>query len=93
MGMTALDGLPMGTRCGNLDPGVVIYMVRDLGIEPGEMEKILYNESGLKGLSGVSGDVKILLENGGPQARFALDYFALRIAQAYAGDGRIDGRH
>lgn len=81
MGMTALDGLPMGTRCGALDPGALIYMLRDLKTPIEEMEKTLYSDSGLKGLSGISGDVRDLLESDNPQARFALDYFALKVAQ------------
>ncbi|MBU6474901.1 MAG: acetate/propionate family kinase [Alphaproteobacteria bacterium] len=81
MGMTALDGLPMGTRSGALDPGAVIYMVRDLGLSPEKAEHILYNASGLKGLSGLSNDVKTLLESDDPKAAFALDYFSLRVAQ------------
>ncbi len=81
MGMTALDGLPMGTRTGALDPGVVLHMIRDLGLTAEETERIFYHDSGLKGLSGVSNDVKALLESDDPRAAFALDYFALRVAQ------------
>jgi acetate kinase len=81
MGMTALEGLPMGTRCGNLDPGAVIYMIRDLGIAADKTEHILYNESGLRGISGISNDVKTLLESKDPKAAFALDYFSLKVAQ------------
>lgn len=81
MGMTALDGLPMGTRCGALDPGAVIYMIRDLNIAVQALENILYEQSGLKGLSGISNDVKTLLDSRNPQAQFALDYFVLRTAQ------------
>jgi acetate kinase len=84
MGMTALDGLPMGTRAGALDAGAVIYMIRDLGLPPEKTEHILYEQSGLKGLSGMSGDVKILLESKDANARFALDYFALKVAQYIA---------
>lgn len=80
MGMTALDGLPMGSRCGALDPGVVTHLVRgDFGAE--EIERLLYEESGLKGLSGISNDVTTLLASDDPAARFALDYFALKVAQ------------
>ncbi len=81
MGMTALEGLPMGTRCGALDPGAIIYMIRDLKISPADAEHILYNDSGLKGLSGLTNDVKSLQESTDPKAGFALDYFSLRIAQ------------
>jgi len=81
MGMTALEGLPMGTRCGNLDPGAVIYMIRDLGLLPDKAEHILYNDSGLKGLSGLTNDVKTLQASNDPKAAFALDYFSLKTAQ------------
>ena len=84
MGMTALDGVPMGTRSGSFDPAAVIYMIRDLGMTPDEVEHSLYEKSGLKGLSEMTNDVKILLASQDPRARFALDYFALRIAQYFA---------
>lgn len=85
MGMTALDGLPMGTRCGAIDPGAVLYMIRDLGLGVDEAERALYQDSGLKGLSGISNDVKTLLESDTADTRFALDYFALKTAQMMAG--------
>jgi acetate kinase len=81
MGMTALDGLPMGTRSGALDPGAVIYMLRNLGMDVDEVEAELYERSGLRGLSGLTNDVKALLESREPDARFALEYFALKVAQ------------
>ncbi len=81
MSLTALDGLAMGTRCGALDPGAVIYMLRDLGMDVGEVEQALYNRSGLLGLSGISNDVEVLLKSADPRAVFALDYFALKVAQ------------
>lgn len=81
MGMTALDGLPMGTRCGALDPGAVLYMIRTLGMAPEDVEDALYNDSGLKGLSGATNDVKKLLASPDPHAAFALDFLALKTAQ------------
>ncbi|MDE1901841.1 MAG: acetate/propionate family kinase [Alphaproteobacteria bacterium] len=81
MGMTALDGLPMGTRCGALDAGAVIYMLRDLGMQADDVEQMLYAQSGLLGLSDISNDVKVLHENGSKDALFALDYFAMKVAQ------------
>ncbi len=81
MGMTALDGLPMGTRCGSLDPGALIYMIRDMGMGVERAEHVLYHDSGLKGLSGQTNDVRALLASRNPTARFALDYFALKTAQ------------
>ena len=84
MGMTALDGLPMGTRCGALDAGAVVYMLQNLGLDAGDIENILYHESGLKGLSGLSNDVKTLSESTDEKAIFALEYFALKTAQYVA---------
>lgn len=81
MGMTALDGLPMGSRTGAIDPGAVTYMLRQLGMSADEVEHALYERSGLKGLSGLSNDVKTLLESTDSRAGFALDYFALKVAQ------------
>ena len=81
MGMTALDGLPMGSRCGSLDPGAVIYMIRELGLSADEVESILYNESGLLGLSQWTNDMNLLQNSDEPEAQFALNYFCLRTAQ------------
>jgi acetate kinase len=83
MGFTALDGLPMGTRPGQLDPGVVLYLMEQ-GVASAEIEHLLYHESGLKGLSGLSGDMRDLLGSDSPPARLALDYFAHRTAAAIA---------
>lgn len=84
MGMTALDGLPMGTRCGALDAGAVLYMFQSLGMNAQEVSDALYERSGLLGLSGLSNDVETLLKSDDPRARFALDYFALKVAQLAA---------
>ena len=84
MGMTALDGLPMGTRCGALDAGAVLYMIRDMGLGVDDVERILYEESGLKGLSGLTNDAKTLSESDNPKAAFALSYYALKAAQHIA---------
>ncbi|HET8701734.1 MAG TPA: acetate/propionate family kinase [Nitrococcus sp.] len=84
MGMTALDGLPMGTRCGSLDPGVPIYMMRQLGLSADEIDRILSYESGLKGLSGISGDTRELVASDSPAARFAIDFFCMMTAQHVA---------
>ncbi|BCA94519.1 acetate kinase [Legionella antarctica] len=81
MGLTALDGLPMGTRCGSLDPGAIIYMLRHLNLSLDEVEKILYDDSGLLGLSGLTNDVKELQNSDDNNANFALDYFSLKGAQ------------
>ncbi len=81
MGFTALDGLPMGTRPGQLDAGVVLYLLAQKGMSPAEVEHFLYHDCGLKGVSGISNDVRDLLASDDPQAAFAIDYFAYRIAQ------------
>jgi acetate kinase len=79
MGFTALDGLPMGTRPGQIDPGVLIYLMTDRGMSVGEVQKFLYSDCGLKGLSGVSNDVRELLESSASGAKLALDHFIYRI--------------
>ncbi len=84
MGMTVLDGLPMGTRTGSIDPGVVFYIVRELGMTPAEVENMFYTQSGLKGMSGISNDVKTLLESPDPRAAYAIDYFCTYIAKNIA---------
>ncbi|MDR2214859.1 MAG: acetate/propionate family kinase [Nevskiaceae bacterium] len=81
MGLTALDGLPMGTRSGSIDPGAVLYAQRALGMRPDEIEASLYQRSGLLGLSGLTNDVRVLLTSDDPAARFALDHFALKVSQ------------
>jgi acetate kinase len=80
MGFTALDGLPMGTRPGQLDPGVVLYLMTEKGMSAEEISDLLYRESGLKGLSGVSNDMRDLLASAEPGAAFALDHFIHRCA-------------
>ncbi|HEY8277838.1 MAG TPA: acetate/propionate family kinase [Methyloceanibacter sp.] len=80
MGFTALDGLPMGTRPGQLDAGIVLYLLTEKGMSAHEIEHLFYHDCGLKGLSGVSNDVRDLLASSDPRAKFALDYFVYRIA-------------
>ena len=84
LGFTALDGLPMGTRPGQLDPGVVLHLMSTKGMTAGEVQGFLYRECGLKGLSGVSNDMRELEASSDPRAAFAVDYFAYRIG-LYAG--------
>jgi len=81
MGFTALDGLPMGTRCGNLDPGVVLYLMDELGMDARAIEKLLYQQSGLLGISGISSDMRTLQESGDPAAKAAIDMFVYRIGR------------
>jgi acetate kinase len=80
MGFTAMDGLPMGTRPGQLDPGVVLYLMSEKGMGAEAIQDFLYKDCGLKGLSGISNDVRELLASQDPQAALALDYFVYRIA-------------
>jgi acetate kinase len=80
MGFTALDGLPMGTRPGQLDPGVVLYLLDEKKMTTAQVQRLLYNGCGLKGLSGISNDVRELEANrDDPKAKFALDYFVYRV--------------
>jgi acetate kinase len=81
MSFSALDGLPMGTRVGDLDPAVVLYLQQARGMSVGEVQTLLYTQSGLLGVSGISSDVRELLASPSPGARLALDYFAYRIAR------------
>ncbi|PTM94186.1 acetate/propionate family kinase [Mycoplana dimorpha] len=78
-GFTALDGIPMGARCGQIDPGVLLYLLQQKGMSADEVQDLLYKESGLKGLSGVSNDVRALLSSEDPRAAFALEHFVHRI--------------
>ena len=80
MGFTALDGLPMGTRAGQIDPGVVLYLIEQKGMSPHEAQRLLYNDCGLKGLSGISNDMRELEASSDPRAAFAIDYFVYRIS-------------
>jgi acetate kinase len=81
MGFTALDGLMMGTRSGSIDPGVLLYLMDELTMSSREVARLLYHESGLLGVSGVSHDVRTLLASSNPRARLALDLFVYRIAR------------
>jgi acetate kinase len=80
MGFTALDGLPMGTRPGQVDPGVVLYLITEKGMDPVAVQNLFYHECGLKGLSGLSNDMRDLETNADPRAVFAVDYFVYRVA-------------
>jgi acetate kinase len=95
MGFTALDGLPMGTRPGQLDPGIMLYLMSEKHMSAKEIERVLYNDSGLKGLSGISNDVRELLASPDPRAKLALDHFVYRISlfagMLAAALGGIDG--
>ena len=81
MGFTAVDGLPMGTRCGAIDPGVILYLMDERGLDARAVEKLIYNQSGLLGVSGVSSDMRTLLESAEPRAALAIDLFVYRIGR------------
>jgi acetate kinase len=79
MGFTALDGLPMGTRPGQIDPGVLLYLISEKGMSAVDAQNFLYRDCGLKGLSGISNDMRELEASEDPNARLAIDYFVYRI--------------
>jgi acetate kinase len=80
MGFTALDGLPMGTRPGQIDPGVILYLIEQKKMSGAAVQDFLYRECGLKGLSGISNDVRELQSSADPRAAFSLEYFCYRVA-------------
>ncbi|MDB5500715.1 MAG: acetate kinase [Tardiphaga sp.] len=84
MGLTALDGLMMATRCGAIDPGVLLYLQQVHGISADELEQMLYNESGLLGVSGLSADMRVLVVSEEPDAIEAVDMFVDRVAKEIA---------
>ena len=79
MGFTAVDGLPMGTRSGSLDPGVILYLLDEMHMDAREIERLIYQRSGLLGVSGVSSDMRTLQASSDPRARTAIDLFVYRI--------------
>lgn len=81
MGFTAVDGLMMGTRTGSLDPGVMLYLMENKGMGVKELTKLLYKESGLLGVSGISQDMRTLLASDKPEAQEAVDLFCYRIVR------------
>jgi acetate kinase len=95
MGFTALDGLPMGTRCGELDAGVVLHLIQQKGMSAEQLVDLLYRRSGMLGLSGISSDFRELLASDDRRARFAVEVFCYRvaghIASLAAALGGVDG--
>ncbi|WP_114948260.1 acetate/propionate family kinase [Microvirga calopogonii] len=97
MGFSALDGLPMGTRCGAVDAGVIFFMLREMRLSPAEAESVLYKKSGLLGVSGISNDMRVLRSKAAsdPNARRAIDLFVYRITREIgslvAALGGLDG--
>jgi acetate kinase len=95
MGFTAMDGLCKGTRPGALDPGAVLFLFQNLGLSLKEVEELLYKKSDLLGISGISNDIRILLNRSEPEARLAIDFFVYRAAKEIgaltAALGGLDG--
>jgi acetate kinase len=81
LGFTALDGLCMGTRPGSVDPGVILHLFQTMGRSAADVEKLLYKQSGLLGISGISNDMRELIDNPDPAARLAVDYFVYQAAK------------
>ena len=81
LGSTAVEGLMMGTRCGSLDPGVMLYLMDECGLSARDLEKLIYKESGLLGVSGISSDMRTLLESTDPRATEAVGLFVYRISR------------
>ena len=95
MGFSTLDGLMMGTRCGSIDPGVLLHLMREQHIDEAALSKLLYNESGLLGVSGISADMQVLLDSDDPAAAEAVELFCYTLVRAIgsmaAAIGGIDG--
>jgi acetate kinase len=82
MGFTPLDGVMMGTRCGTIDPGILLYLQRERGMSAEDLEQLLYYKSGLLGVSGVFSDMRMLLSSSDPRAAEAVDLFTFEAAKA-----------
>lgn len=91
MGFSPLDGLPMGTRCGQIDPGVLLYLMQHHGMSGDEIASLLYKESGLKGMSGLTNDMRVLLASDDPHAKQAIEYFVFRIRREIGGMAAVLG--
>lgn len=91
MGFSPLDGLPMGTRCGQIDPGVLLYLMQHYGMDGDEIASLLYKESGLKGMSGLTNDMRVLLSSDDRHAKQAIDYFVFRIRREIGGMAAVLG--
>ena len=85
MGFSALDGLAMGSRCGQIDPGVLLYFMQQKQMSAQEISDLLYKSSGLKGISGISADMRELLASSAPEAQQAVDYFVARCCHEMGG--------
>jgi acetate kinase len=81
MGFSALDGLVMGTRCGAIDPGILLWLQQSGGLDVGQLEDLLYHKSGLLGVSGIAGDMRVLLSSADPRAAEAIELFTFSVAR------------
>jgi acetate kinase len=81
MGFTAVEGLPMGTRSGAIDPGVILYLLTERGMSVADVSDLLYHRSGLLGISGISNDMRKLLASNAPEAAEAIEFFVYRISR------------
>ena len=81
MGFSTLDGIPMGTRSGAVDPGVLLHLMREDGANLADIEDLLYNRSGLLGVSAISPDMRLLLQSDSPSASEAVAFFCYRISR------------
>jgi acetate kinase len=91
MGFTALEGLMMGTRPGALDPGVILYLLQERKMDAGAIQRLLYHQSGLLGVSGISGDMRVLLASADPRAREAIELFCFRAVKEIGGLAAVLG--
>jgi acetate kinase len=92
MGFSVLDGLPMGTRCGQIDPGLILYLLTQERMSPADLSRLLYEDAGLKGISGISHDLRILEASDATSAKDAIDYFVCRIRMEIGGlTAALDG--
>jgi acetate kinase len=91
MGFSALDGLPMGTRTGDLDPGVLLYLMDQKGMDSAALSRFLYRDCGLLGLSGISNDMRVLEASGAPEADEAITYATYRVRREIGAMGGLDG--
>jgi acetate kinase len=91
MGFSALDGLPMGTRCGQIDPGVLLYLMASKGLSVEQLTELLFERSGLAGLSGVSHDMRVLQESKRPEAARAIEYFVFRVRREFGAMAAVLG--
>jgi acetate kinase len=95
MGFTAVEGLMMGTRCGSIDPGVILYLMDERGMDARAIESLIYKKSGLLGVSGITSDMRTLRASSDPKAREAIDLFIYRIVREIgslgAALGGVDG--